>query len=387
MKALFVLARGYDISVNIDAEETDRVELSLDLLERLCAEPELAGWNGVGYVAQAYGKRCPALLDCLIDLARRTQRRLMVRLVKGAYWDSEVKRAQVDGMTDYPVYTRKVHTDLSYLACARKLLAAPDAIYPQFATHNAQSLASIYHMAGPWSPGHYEFQCLHGMGEPLYQQVVGPKAEGKLGVPCRIYAPVGTHETLLAYLVRRLLENGANSSFINRIADPDVAVDELVRSPAATVRAAAQAEGALGLPHLRIPMPRALFGPVRANSRGMDLADERELGRLAATLLETAGEGWHAEPTRRARGDQRPGLPVRNPARPDDVVGHVVEGDGEDVAAALQAAQAAAASWQATPAAERAACLERAADAMEAQMPRLLGLIVREAGKTWANAV
>jgi RHH-type proline utilization regulon transcriptional repressor/proline dehydrogenase/delta 1-pyrroline-5-carboxylate dehydrogenase len=387
MKALFVLAREYDISVNIDAEETDRVELSLDLLERLCAEPGLAGWNGVGYVAQAYGKRCPALLDALVDLARRTRRRLMVRLVKGAYWDSEVKRAQVEGMDDYPVYTRKVHTDLSYLACARKLLAAPEAVYPQFATHNAQSLASIFHMAGPWSPGLYEFQCLHGMGEPLYEQVVGAPAEGKLGVPRRIYAPVGTHETLLAYLVRRLLENGANSSFINRIADPEVPAEDLIASPASIVRALARTEGAAGLPHPRIALPRALFGPLRANSRGLDLADEAALARLAQVLAQSAAEDWRAEPTRVARGDRREGIAVRNPARFDDVVGRVVEGDEADADAALQAAAAASQRWQQTPARERAALLERAADAMEAQMPRLMGLAVREAGKTYANAV
>jgi RHH-type proline utilization regulon transcriptional repressor/proline dehydrogenase/delta 1-pyrroline-5-carboxylate dehydrogenase len=387
VKALLVQARGYDINLNIDAEETDRVEISLDLLAALCAEPELAGWNGIGYVAQAYGKRCPALIDCLVDLARRTDRRLMVRLVKGAYWDAEVKRAQVDGMDDYPVFTRKVHSDVSYLACARKLLAAPEAVYPQFATHNAQSLASIYHMAGAWSPGLYEFQCLHGMGEPLYEQVVGPTAAGKLGVPCRIYAPVGTHETLLAYLVRRLLENGSNSSFINRIADPEVAVDDLVASPASVVRATARAEGALGLPHPRIPLPRVLFGALRPNSRGMDLADEAALGELASALLASAREPWRAEPTRLAKGESRPGDPVRNPARHADVVGTVVEGDAQDAELALQAAAAGAQRWHETSSAERAACLERAADAMEADMPRLMGLTVREAGKTYANAI
>ena len=387
VRDLALLARRYDISLNIDAEEADRVELSIDLLEALCAEPGLEGWNGIGYVAQAYGKRCPALIDCLVDLARSTRRRLMVRLVKGAYWDAEVKRAQVDGMDDYPVFTRKVHSDVSYLACARKLLAAPDAIYPQFATHNAQSLASIYRMAGAWSPGQYEFQCLHGMGEPLYQQVVGAESEGGLARPCRIYAPVGTHETLLAYLVRRLLENGSNSSFINRIADADVGVEELVASPVSVVQAAARTEGVLGLPHSRIPAPRALFGPLRANSRGMDLVDERSLAQLAESLVHCAAQAWTAEPTRRALGDNRSGVAVRNPARPEDVVGYVVEGDAEDVEAALLAAHAAAPRWQATPAAERAACLERAADAMESHMAGLIGLAVREAGKTYANAV
>ena len=256
------LARQYDIGLNIDAEEADRLDISLDLLERLCHAPSLQGWNGIGFVIQAYQKRCPRVIDFVIDLARRTQRRLMVRLVKGAYWDSEIKRAQVDGLDDYPVYTRKTHTDVSYLACARKLLAAPEAIYPQFATHNAQTLAAIYHLAGNnYYAGQYEFQCLHGMGEPLYEQVVGAVTVGKLGRPCRIYAPVGTHETLLAYLVRRLLENGANTSFVNRIADHSIALAELVRNPVVPVQQAAAAEGASGLPHPRIPLPPQLYGP------------------------------------------------------------------------------------------------------------------------------
>ncbi|MFT4192636.1 MAG: proline dehydrogenase family protein, partial [Comamonas sp.] len=220
VRELALLARRYDIGLNIDAEEADRLEISLDLLEALCFDAELQGWDGIGFVVQAYQKRCPFVIDYLIELARRGQRRLMVRLVKGAYWDSEIKRAQVDGLEDYPVFTRKVHTDVSYLACARRLLDAPQQVYPQFATHNAYTLAAIYQMAGPnYYPGRYEFQCLHGMGEPLYEEVVGPVAGGKLARPCRIYAPVGTHETLLAYLVRRLLENGANTSFVNRVAD------------------------------------------------------------------------------------------------------------------------------------------------------------------------
>jgi RHH-type transcriptional regulator, proline utilization regulon repressor / proline dehydrogenase / delta 1-pyrroline-5-carboxylate dehydrogenase len=191
LRDLAVLARGYDIGVNIDAEEADRLELSLDLLERLCFEPALEGWNGVGFVVQAYQKRAPFVIDHLIDLGRRSRHRLMIRLVKGAYWDSEIKRAQVDGLEDFPVFTRKIHTDVSYLACARKLLAAPDAAFPQFATHNALTLSSIHAMAGEnFYAGQYEFQCLHGMGEPLYEEVVGRE---KLNRPCRIYAPVGTH--------------------------------------------------------------------------------------------------------------------------------------------------------------------------------------------------
>ncbi len=249
VKSLMLLSKTYDIGLNIDAEEADRLELSLDLLEELALDKDLAGWNGLGFVVQAYGRRCPFVLDYIIDLARRSGRRIMVRLVKGAYWDAEIKRAQVDGLEDFPVFTRKVHTDVSYIACARKLLDARDLVFPQFATHNAQSMATIYHLAGPdFKLGDYEFQCLHGMGEPLYSEVVGKK---KLDRPCRFYAPVGTHETLLAYLVRRLLENGANSSFVNRIADPAVPVDSLLEDPVEVVKAYAVP----GAQHDRIAAP------------------------------------------------------------------------------------------------------------------------------------
>ena len=249
-----MLARRYDIGLNIDAEEADRLEISLDLLERLCFEPELEGWNGVGFVVQAYQKRALFTIDWLIDLARRSHRRLMVRLVKGAYWDGEIKRAQLDGLEGYPVFTRRIHTDVSYLACARRLLAAPDAAFPQFATHNALTLATIHAMAGEnFYAGQYEFQCLHGMGEPLYDEVVGPD---RLNRPCRIYAPVGTHETLLAYLVRRLLENGANTSFVNQIANPEVTLDTLLRDPVEQ----ALALQPVGAPHPRIVLPRDLLG-------------------------------------------------------------------------------------------------------------------------------
>ncbi len=388
VKGLAMLAREYDIGINIDAEEADRLELSLDLLERLCFAPELAGWNGLGFVVQGYQKRCPFVLDAIIDLARRSKHRLMIRLVKGAYWDSEVKRAQVDGLEGYPVYTRKVYTDVSYLACARKLLAAPDAVFPQFATHNAHTLAAIYHMAGQnYYPGQYEFQCLHGMGEPLYEQVVGGKP-GKLNRPCRIYAPVGTHETLLAYLVRRLLENGANTSFVNRIADESISLDALVADPVAVVEAMHAEEGTLGLPHPKIPLPRQLYGDVRANSSGIDLANEQRLASLSSALLASTGMAWAAAPTigdaPYAGGTPQP---VRNPADLRDVVGHVTEATPADVDAALMAAAAAAPIWQATPPEARAALLERAADLMEGQMQSLMGLIIREAGKTLSNAI
>ncbi|MDR3539257.1 MAG: trifunctional transcriptional regulator/proline dehydrogenase/L-glutamate gamma-semialdehyde dehydrogenase [Acetobacteraceae bacterium] len=375
VQALALLAKRYDIGCNIDAEEADRLELSLDLLEVLCFDPALAGWNGIGFVVQAYLKRAPFVLDWIVDLARRSGHRLMVRLVKGAYWDSEIKHAQVAGLADFPVFTRKLHTDVSYLACARMLLAAPDAVFPQFATHNAYTLAAVYSMAGEtFHPGQYEFQCLHGMGEPLYEEVVGAF---KLNRPCRIYAPVGTHETLLAYLVRRLLENGSNASFVNRIQDPAVPVADLAADPVAQVAA----RPPVGAPHARIALPRAMFGAARANSAGLDLTDEHTLAMLADALDESVARDWHA-------GDATgPAQPVRNPADRRDVVGHVVEATDAQVDAALARAAAAAPAWQATPPADRAACLLRAADMLETRMPTLLGLIVREAGKSLPNAV
>uniref|UniRef100_UPI0025F0D11A trifunctional transcriptional regulator/proline dehydrogenase/L-glutamate gamma-semialdehyde dehydrogenase n=1 Tax=Sphingomonas sp. TaxID=28214 RepID=UPI0025F0D11A len=368
VRTLAVLAKSYDIGFNIDAEEADRLELSLDLLEALALDPLLTAWNGLGFVVQAYGKRCPFVLDFIIDLAERASRRIMVRLVKGAYWDAEIKRAQIDGLVDFPVYTRKIYTDVAYVACARKLLDARDRVFPQFATHNAQTLATIHRMAGPvFAVGDYEFQCLHGMGEPLYDEVVG---KGKLDRPCRIYAPVGTHETLLAYLVRRLLENGANSSFVNRISDPAVPIAELIADPVDAV----QAMTVIGASHAQIALPSALF-PTRRNSQGLDLSDEASLAELGVALVTSTGIAWEAGGA---------GEPVRNPADRDDVVGHVVWASTADLDAALGRA-AGRAGWATVD--ERAAVLERAADLMQARMPVLLGLIVREAGKSVANAI
>jgi len=380
VKALATLALRYDIGFNIDAEEADRLELSLDLLEALASDPELAGWNGLGFVVQAYGKRCPFVIDWIVDLARRTGRRIMVRLVKGAYWDAEIKRAQVDGQADFPVYTRKVHTDVAYLACARRLLTANTVVFPQFATHNAQTLATIKCMAdamfGPdFHSGDYEFQCLHGMGEPLYDEVVGPE---KLNRPCRIYAPVGTHETLLAYLVRRLLENGANSSFVNRIANPDVPVDAIIADPVAEVAGVADP----GAPHPLIALPRALY-PDRRNSAGLDLADEATLAAIAERFSAIATLPRHATP-----GADLPSAdprPVVNPANHADRVGTVREVLPSAVAEAARLA--ATSRWPATPPAARAVVLERAADRLQAAMPELIALLVREAGKSAANAI
>ncbi|GLK67857.1 trifunctional transcriptional regulator/proline dehydrogenase/L-glutamate gamma-semialdehyde dehydrogenase [Hansschlegelia plantiphila] len=375
--ALARLARSLDVGLNIDAEEADRLELSLDLLEALCFDPALESWDGLGFVVQAYGRRASLVIDWLADLARRSKRRLMVRLVKGAYWDSEIKRAQVLGLADFPVFTRKVHTDVSYLACARKMLDARDALYPQFATHNAMTLATIREMAGPDCPREaYEFQCLHGMGEPLYDEVVGP---AKLDRPCRVYAPVGSHETLLAYLVRRLLENGANSSFVNRIGDTEVSIDALIADPVAE----AQALAPVGRPHEAIAAPRDLYRP-RINSAGLDLTNDDVLAALHAAVAASYGRDHQAAGPTDAGGAWSPAL---NPARRDDVVGHVADVSPEAIDAAFRRAVTAAPSWAASPPPDRAAALERAADLMEARTLELVALIVREAGRTLPNAL
>ena len=368
------LARQNEIGLNIDAEEADRLDLSLDLLEALCLDPALAGWNGIGFAVQAYQKRALPVLDFLIDLARRTGHRLMVRLVKGAYWDSEIKRAQMDGLEGFPVYTRKIHTDISFLACARKLLAAQDAVYPQFATHNALTLASVQAMAGEtFAPGQYEFQCLHGMGEPLYEEMI------RRGRPCRIYAPVGPHDRLLAYLVRRLLENGANSSFVHRIADPDIAVEALLADPVAAARAFSPP----GAPHENISLPEDLYRP-RANSAGLDLSNELV---LAAMLPELSLPLHRTAPLTGEDKAQRVARTIRNPANQRDVVGEVMDADESTVAAAFTIAVAAFPSWAGKPPAERARCLERAADLLQERMRPMIGLLVREAGKSIANAI
>ena len=379
LKALMLLARSHGIGFNIDAEEADRLELSLDLFESLVSDADLAGWNGLGLAIQAYQKRCPYVIDFLSDMARRGQQRLMVRLVKGAYWDSEIKRTQVDGLTDYPVYTRKSHTDLAYLVCANRLLTASELIYPQFATHNAYTLAAVLQMASDRGIEEYEFQCLHGMGEVLYDNVVG---RNKLGKRCRIYAPVGTHANLLPYLVRRLLENGANNSFVNRIADETVPIDDLIEDPLALVK---RTDGAR---HPSIPLPINLYGMQRVNSAGTDLADEASIEQLRNAIDTLATESWKAQPII-AGGLQPMGVaqPIRNPANPANIVGAVIEADSEMVDHALTNAAAYAVVWHQTSPDERAALLRRAADLIELNRNVLLSLSIREAGKTWANAL
>ena len=377
LKELMVLARRHDIGLTIDAEEADRLEISLDVLEALALDPDLAGWDGLGFVIQTVQKRAPFVVDWLLDLARRANRRLMVRLVKGAYWDSEVKRAQVAGFPDYPVFTRKAHTDIAFLACAAKLLAEPRLVYAQFATHNASTLCEVIELAG--ENRDFEFQCLHGMGETLYDQVVGAQ---DFGLPCRIYAPVGTHETLLAYLVRRLLENGANSSFVNQIVDPEVPLERLLEDPVTTARAFD------GSAHPRVPAPPSLY-PDRRNSRGIDFANEHDLAALDAALAAAATEPWTAAPmlagspdtTEPARSET-----LASPSNAQASVGRVTPATAGDVESALAGARSAD-SWRLTAPAERARILERAADVLEENTARLMHLAVHEAGKTLPNAV
>ena len=380
LRKLALLSIQQGIGFNIDAEEADRLEPSLDLFETLANDGALGRWQGLGFVVQAYQKRAPFVIDYLIDLAERTKRRLMIRLVKGAYWDSEIKRAQVDGLSGYPVYTHKSYTDVCYLACAKRLLASHDAVFPQFATHNAHTLAAIYHMAGPdFRVSDYEFQCLHGMGETLYGHVVGAKG---LNRPCRIYAPVGTHETLLAYLVRRLLENGANTSFVHQLVDERIPIEELIADPVAEARRLA------GAPHPQIILPRDLFGAERKNSKGLDLSDAGARGVLERTISDSAGVSYKAEPILAAPVAERQAeKAIRNPANHADVAGHATAATEKDVEAAMAFAAAAAPRWAKTSARDRAAILERGGDLIEQSMERLSALLIREAGKSMSNAI
>ena len=378
VRALVLLAKQYNIGINIDAEEADRLEISLDMMEAMAFDPALAGFDGIGFVVQAYQKRCPFVIDYLVDLAKRSGRKFMVRLVKGAYWDAEIKRAQVDGMPGFPVYTRKVYTDVSYLTCARKLLSNADSLYPQFATHNAHSLAVIYTWAKADGISNYEFQCLHGMGETLYDQVVG---SSNLDKACRIYAPVGSHETLLAYLVRRLLENGANSSFVNQIVDPEVSIASLIADPFA---AAAAQQGA---PHPGIALPRHLFGDERPNSAGLDLSDENVLTALAARLSAL-------DPLRGGAADRgRPGVAAKreahilNPANHGDIVGTAVDATAAQVDAALLAANAQALHWQGRGAVERARHRGQGRRFVRIELPGIDGAGRARSGQILPNAI
>ncbi|WP_137389290.1 bifunctional proline dehydrogenase/L-glutamate gamma-semialdehyde dehydrogenase PutA [Rhodoligotrophos defluvii] len=368
-------ARDTEIGITIDAEEAFRLDLSLRLFEQLAASQALARWDGLGLAVQAYGKRAYPVLQWLNVLAKRTGRRIPIRLVKGAYWDTEIKRAQEAGLDGYPVFTRKPNTDVSYLACARYMLAQGPTIYPQFATHNAHTVAAITVMARPDQD--FEFQRLHGMGQALYDEVVGGN---KLNRPCRIYAPVGTHEDLLAYLVRRLLENGANTSFVHRLANDEAPIRDIIADPVEEVASLSS------ISHPQIPLPRDIFKP-RLNARGYPLWDDD----TRATFLEkmTAATQRSIAATPLIGGAPRQGK-ARNVTSPQDrrvVVGTVADADAAAVDAALAAASKAASGWDSRGGAERAAILERAANLYEDNVHLLVGLMVKEAGKTLENAL
>ncbi len=371
------LAHKHRVALTIDAEEAERLELSLELIEALARAPELQGWQGLGLAVQAYQKRSLDVVRWVIELARSSGRRLNVRLVKGAYWDSEIKRAQERGLAGYPVFTRKVNTDVSYLACARELLSAGAVIYPQFATHNAQTVATILELAGG-ATLNFEFQRLHGMGDELYGQVL---ADEGLGAACRIYAPVGSHEDLLPYLVRRLLENGANTSFVNRIIDERMPVERIVADPVAEVDALQQKA------HPRIPTPRLLYGASRLNSPGVNLADPLEREPFLAQVRELASQHWQAGPIISGKMRSAGGTAVFNPANQSQQLGSIVLAQPRDVTAAIDAAVAAQAQWNATAAHQRAGALTRAAEIFETRMAELVAYCVREGGRCVPDAI
>ncbi len=368
------VAKRHDLNFTIDAEEADRLELSLDIFDRLLADPALAGWEGFGLAVQAYQKRARAVIDYIAAQARRHGRRLMVRLVKGAYWDTEIKRAQVQGLADYPVFSRKAMTDLNYAACANELLKLRDIVYPQFATHNALSIATIIELAG--DTGGFEFQRLHGMGEDIFAAL---RTELMPAPACRIYAPVGSHENLLAYLVRRLLENGANSSFVARLSDPHIKSSELLARPEAIIggKAHARAED--------LRLPADIHMPSRKTANGIAFGDRKAVDALVSEIAKSS-------PVRQAgpviSGARRDG-PERSVRSPIDGIriGTVREASPGLLDKALREARAGYDHWSRVPVSARAACLCRAASLFEAEAPAFLGLLQAEAGKTLEDAI
>ena len=379
-RKLALAAKAANMGFNIDAEEADRLDLSLDIIAEVLATPELAGWDGFGVVVQAYGKRVLPLIDWLEATAKSLDRRIMVRLVKGAYWDAEIKRAQVMGLDGYPVFTRKASTDISYIAAAKKLFASPH-IYPQFASHNAHTASAVLHLAaeaGRYNDS-YEFQRLHGMGERLHEVL-----RTNHGTRTRIYAPVGAHKDLLAYLVRRLLENGANGSFVYQIADEDIPASTVAEDPIAKTLALAS------VPNPAIPAPSAIFGQ-RRNSTGLDLTDPIAFPAMETARAAFQSTQWHAEPLIASPlwGEVDPQGRVRglltNPSDHSDALGTVTNATPADVAAAIAAATTSA--WLQTPVVTRANLLRATADLYELNRAELFALLAREAGKSWSDAV
>lgn len=370
------MAKQFNLAMTIDAEESERLELSMDVMERVFVDESLQRWDGFGLAIQSYQKRASAVIDWIAGLARQHKRRVMVRLIKGAYWDSEIKKTQMQGLAEYPVFTRKVFTDVSYQACAKQILELTDVIYPQFATHNAYTVAMIMRLVGDYRD--FEFQCLHGMGTELYEEIV-PAA--KFGIPCRIYAPVGSHEDLLPYLVRRLLENGANSSFVNRIVDEKAPIASLVQDPVQ------QASDLLDKINQNIPLPKDIFLPARSNSAGFDFSDRDAVLQLHQSYAKFSLNNWTAEPLIAQCKMEPAETPVYSPQDTSQVIGKTREATVEDIEQALQLAQAAFGGWSTTPVAERAIVLRKVADQLEAERDTLMALLCLEAGKTWNDAI
>ncbi|MGB6975906.1 MAG: bifunctional proline dehydrogenase/L-glutamate gamma-semialdehyde dehydrogenase PutA [Gammaproteobacteria bacterium] len=377
LRELALQAKHFNIGFTVDAEEADRLELSLDIIQAVFTDPQLRDWNGFGVAVQAYQKRAIPLIDWLAELARQNHRRLMLRLVKGAYWDYEIKDSQVKGLSGYPVFTRKRNTDVSYLACVKKIASAQDAFYPQFATHNAHTVAAVLEIMG--TRRDFEFQCLHGMGYTLYDHLVPLE---KKNIPCRVYAPVGGHEELLSYLVRRLLENGANTSFVNRIVDAQAPIKGLVADPIEMVRHFGSK------PHPSIPLPIDIFGAARQNSRGIDFSDALALENLAQEMTTASKISWEAAPTTmRKTSRQRKAISIIAPSNHTRIIGTVWEADAVEVNLALQRAHEVSESWDRLAINERAACLERAADLFEQHRAELMTLLVLEGGKCLPDAL
>lgn len=372
--ALALQAKQANMGFNIDAEEAERLDLSLDVIEAVIAHEELAGWEGFGVVVQAFGQRAASTIEWLYELARVHDRKIMVRLVKGAYWDREIKRAQTLGLSNFPVYTRKVHTDIAYICCAENLLGMTDRIYPQFATHNAHSLATILELTQSIPKDQFEFQRLHGMGEALHDMV-----HETYGTRCRVYAPVGEHRDLLAYLVRRLLENGANSSFVNQVADEAVAPEVIAADPFLSAKKIQ--------PSTHISTPAELYGTQRKNARGWDIENALEYAQLFRERGQFMKTQWHAKPMLSSAGAVGETFAVMNPADFNDQVGSVTSVTLEGVTHAIDSAALASDRWAKTGMALRAETLLKTADLFEENAPELFAILQREAGKSLADAI
>jgi RHH-type proline utilization regulon transcriptional repressor/proline dehydrogenase/delta 1-pyrroline-5-carboxylate dehydrogenase len=367
-------AREANINMTVDAEEADRLELSLDIFDTVFRNSSLRGWDGLGLAVQAYQKRAMHVIDYLDELSKSCGRRIPIRLVKGAYWDTEIKRAQEQGLSDYPVFTRKSSTDTAFLACAQRIINAGSTFYPQFATHNAHTLASIVVMAGIRA---YEFQRLHGMGESLYQEAIQHQ---ELTKHCRVYAPVGSHKELLPYLVRRLLENGANTSFVNQIVDEHTPVEAIIANPIHETEIHKHKR------HPRIPLPVNIFGDVRLNSSGVNFNDSNELDKLSEELDETTSKSWIASPIVGGNTLEGKHQVVSDPSDRERNIGEVQLADTDAVEEALTQAAAAANDWNHTPAGQRADILDKGAELLQENRTELIALIIREGGRTLVDA-